>query len=680
MKKYALFLFLNLFLTHGYSQQTADTLKAVILESERLERPRQLIPESEVTPATLKRYNPADLISPLNETPGLYIFSGSLNTNRLTIRGVGSRTPFGTNKVKAYINQIPVTNGVGETSFGIFDPEALGSIQVVKGPKATVYGANLGGTLLLNPLLPSQGQGYISTSQTLGSYNQYKQSTQVGIHENDLSVFLGYDHLQQDGYRENNAYNRNGYLLNMKKSFGNDFNLKFLFNHINYSAQIPSSLNRSDYLNNPEKAADNWAAAQGYEDDNATLAGITAETRISGKLLNTTSIFTTYNDHYEPRPFNILDENTFGAGFRSLLQYAINEHILVNSGLEHLRDRYSWRTYENLYEENNGMGSLQGILLTDNREKRSFTNVFTEIKVEYGDLRVQAGINYNNTRFRFTNLPGSMEEIEIERDFNPVWSPNITLTYQAAPQLNIFLNTAHGYAYPSLEETLNPEGLLNPEIAPEKGWNYETGILYDKSGFRVQTSVYFMRIRNLLVAERTAEDQLIGRNAGVTHHFGLEYSIEKQLPDLAGIRLNLTLNGTHNWHRFETFADDGNDFAGNKLTGVPEYILVPGIQAQWSSKFYTNLTGQFIGSIPVTDANTLYSDPYGIFNLRAGYTQPLIEDLVLELNGGINNVLNKKYASSILINASGFSGAAPRYYYPGLPVNFYLNVHLRMTL
>ena len=38
---------------------------------------------------------------------------------------------------------------------------------------------------------------------------------------------------------------------------------------------------------------------------------------------------------------------------------------------------------------------------------------------------------------------------------------------------------------------------------------------------------------------------------------------------------------------------------------------------------------------------------------------------------GVQNLLNEKYASSILPNAVGFGSAPPRYYYPGNPINLY---------
>ena len=40
---------------------------------------------------------------------------------------------------------------------------------------------------------------------------------------------------------------------------------------------------------------------------------------------------------------------------------------------------------------------------------------------------------------------------------------------------------------------------------------------------------------------------------------------------------------------------------------------------------------------------------------------------------------NEKYASMLLINASGFGGSAPRYYYPGEPNNYYAGLGITYT-
>ena len=48
----------------------------------------------------------------------------------------------------------------------------------------------------------------------------------------------------------------------------------------------------------------------------------------------------------------------------------------------------------------------------------------------------------------------------------------------------------------------------------------------------------------------------------------------------------------------------------------------------------------------------------------------------LGLNAGINNVFNTNYAQSVLINAVGFGGAQPRYYYPGNRLNYFGGLQL----
>jgi iron complex outermembrane receptor protein len=49
------------------------------------------------------------LTSVLNKIPGVYMQQGALNTNRISIRGIGSRAQYGTQKNKAYYEGIPLT-------------------------------------------------------------------------------------------------------------------------------------------------------------------------------------------------------------------------------------------------------------------------------------------------------------------------------------------------------------------------------------------------------------------------------------------------------------------------------------------------------------------------------------------------------------------------------------------
>ena len=55
-----------------------------------------------------------------------------------------------------------------------------------------------------------------------------------------------------------------------------------------------------------------------------------------------------------------------------------------------------------------------------------------------------------------------------------------------------------------------------------------------------------------------------------------------------------------------------------------------------------------------------------------------INKINMIITTGIKNLLNEKYASMILINAQGFNGNKPRYYYPGLPRNYFISLNLKV--
>jgi iron complex outermembrane recepter protein len=84
----------------------------------------------------------------------------------------------------------------------------------------------------------------------------------------------------------------------------------------------------------------------------------------------------------------------------------------------------------------------------------------------------------------------------------------------------------------------------------------------------------------------------------------------------------------------------------------------------------------YTGKIPVTDANDLYTDPYLICNAEIGYEKELFKRLNARASFGIQNLLDERYASSVLINAVAFGGNEPRYYYPGAPRNHFISLAL----
>ena len=74
-------------------------------------------------------------------------------------------------------------------------------------------------------------------------------------------------------------------------------------------------------------------------------------------------------------------------------------------GFESYRDEYNWSTFEVLYRENEGMGSLQGEPLSRNKEFRNQFYAFAQFHWQVtARLKAQAGLTLNKTTYDFRDL------------------------------------------------------------------------------------------------------------------------------------------------------------------------------------------------------------------------------------------------------------------------------------
>ena len=178
------------------------------------------------------------------------------------------------------------------------------------------------------------------------------------------------------------------------------------------------------------------------------------------------------------------------------------------------------------------------------------------------------------------------------------------------------------------------------------------------------------------MSRRTTQDEFIGINAGRTQHDGLEIALNYRWFENKNLSLSSFVNYTLNNFIFKEFIDDTNNFSGNDLTGVPSDIFNAGIDFDSAFGLYGNINFQYVGRMPITDANSLYSDSYKLTNIKIGYKTNLNKKLKLNTFLGVNNIFEEVYASQILINTSGFGGSAPRYYYPGNPINYFTGINL----
>ena len=625
----------------------------------------------------------------LNRTPGVFMQNGALNTNRITIRGIGSRNLFGTAKIRAYFKDIPLTTGSGETTIEDFELNTISRFEIIKGATSSIYGAGLGGTIHITPRNAFLNQSNINTKISVGSFGLSKGTINVNHGTATHSFRAVYSHTHSDGYRENNTYDRQTFTINSNHFLNEKNEFSFLAGYIDLKAFIPSSINEETYLNHPKSAAFTWKQSQGFEDSKRGVFGMSWNHQYNNSTKQVTSVFTSFYDAYEPRPFNILKENTLAMGIRS--------RILGNSklfkkpfnwtlGAELFRDTYKSGTFENLYQNfPNGTGSVEGNRLSNFKEKRKYYNAFLETNYELSEkTTLSIGLNLNQTSYHLNDrFPVSENNPDQSGNFKfkNILSPKFGISHLVSNNISVYSNISHGFSPIALNETLLPDGQINTNLKPETGWNFEIGTRGTLINNRLQfnLALYRLAIKNLLVSRRTSQDEFIGINAGSTQHDGLELSLNYRWLQKETISINSFVNYTLNHFKFKEFIDSDTNFSGNDLTGVPSDIFNAGIDIESSFGIYGNINFQYISDMPITDSNSLYSSSYSLTSFKVGYKTYLNKKLNLNIFLGINNIFDKAYASQILINASGFNGNAPRYYYPGNPVNYYTGISINYT-
>ncbi|WP_430814741.1 TonB-dependent receptor [Carboxylicivirga sp. RSCT41] len=602
----------------------------------------------------------------LNNMPGVLMQQGALNTSRITIRGIGSRTPYNSNRIKAYWGDIPITDGDGVTSIEDIGFNDINSIRILKGPSSALYGAGLGGVVLIDPWHRTTRTSLTANSET-GSYGTFSNQLSAAIKHNKGTTGITANHLTSDGYRDNSEYERFNITLKARYSLGTHI-LHYLYNYRYLNAHIPSSLDSIDFYNQPEKAADSWAAIEGYEKSQRQILNIGLSSGLGNRLSNSLNLFGITTGLDELRPFNRLDEKKRAIGIRNKLTYQTGRFRLT-AGLEAMNEFNTIKLY-------GVKPTNEGQLLSENDIERRYINLFGLLDIDVTDkLIIQTGLNFNSTAYKNEDQSTGQES---NHQYPATLSPRLGINYALTNTSNLFAAAGHGFSTPSVEEAQMPDGSFNASVKPEEGYHFDIGYRYESVNNKTKAdlTVYWMKLNNLLVTKRESEEIFYGINAGETSHKGLEVSAWHQL--LINTNNTIVFKGTFSGsiNQFEDFTDDGVNYSQKHLPGIPEYTAH--LSADYTLKHsHFHFNYQFFGQQYLNDSNSKTYTDHSVLNGKVSH-RIQIAGLSGSLYLGINNIADNHYASMLLINAPSFGSKPPRYYYPAPPRNWYAGIIIQL--
>jgi len=676
----------------------ADTISTA---NERLSRQNYNLPEIQITAyrtsgelkstagsvsvisADRLENSAVNIVSSLSTVPGIVMQEGTLGTVKLTLRGIGSRYPYGTKKIKLFFGDIPMYSAEGETTFDDINPEYLSRIEVLRGPASSIHGASLGGTIILYPRRAEFNIEEIKLNSSIGSYGYFKNGASYsnGTPKNDLLIALS--GIQSEGYRENNKYNRNSFFINQNQLFSKKLSGNLVLSGSKIRAQIPSSIDSATFANHPQKAAANWLNTKGYEHPDRIFAGYSLRYQMPRDWEFSSSVFLNSRKTEENRPFNYLDESGFAYGGRILSQHTKKQgsttlHFLAGTNLyfENVRSSLS---------ENIGGKGTKGVLQQKGKESIYQTDLFTQLEAKIKRITITGGVNFNLSGFQYIDQFTS-DTINQSGNYNftSILAPRLSISWNILNDIYFYTSVNKGFSIPSLSETLSPLGLINRDIKPEKAWSFEGGFrasLLNHATF-IDLAFYYMRVTDLIVPKRVAEDVYVGMNAGSSLHRGIEVTLQqwiigrKRSDTDRHFALIANLNYATNRYNFQNFTDNNIDYSGNKLPGMPDQTFSGSLDLKTPIGFYTQFELNTSDKIPLNDLNSQYSKGWLVMSMKAGYIFEIFKKLRIDVTLKVNNLANEKYASMVVVNAPGTASRPPRYFYPGLPRWFTCTLNL----
>ncbi len=628
----------------------------------------------------LERYSNASMLPAFNIIPGARMEERSPNSYRLSLRGSLLRSPFGIRNVKVYWNDIPLTDGGGNTYLNLVDMAEITSAEILKGPVASVYGVGTGGALLLKTDLPfsAKPQNNYTVGTSGGSYGLFSEQAGWEYRQKQLSTSLQQIHQQSDGYRQETASRKDIIKWQLNHQWKSQ-QLQVLVFYTDLFYQTPGGITLAQMQLNPKLArlasgSIPAAIQQKAAIYNKTIFGAIHHETDLGKLFtlksfvmnNHTSFDNPYLTDYEKRS----EDNTgIGTSLTLHTQTAHTSFQWIN-GAEWLYNHALTTDY------GNRAGVPDTVQFTDNIYANQWFAFSQAQLVINQKWNITAGMSFNNQSYRYKRLT-DLSSNYVDRNINAVFTPRLAVLYRLQTDVSAYAMVAKGFSPPALAELRPTDGNYYGNLNAEYGWNYETGIkgMLLNRQLEFDIAVYYFALKDAIVQRSNAAGALYYVNAGGTIEKGIESLVRYQFvkrPSHFFKSCKLWSSYTYQPYRFDNYQQDGINYSGNAVTGVPRNTWVSGIDMETVKGYYLNLSVNSTSSIPLTDANDAYAAAYQLVQMKWGYRANQKANRV-HIFMGIDNLLNQVYSLGNDINA-----AAKRYYNPATGRNFFAGIQYQI--
>lgn len=610
---------------------------------------------------------------------------------RIAIRGFGSRSAFGVRGVRILRDGVPLSLPDGQTPIDWLDLETVGRVDVVRGTAAALYGNAAGGVIDFRSRAPAERPFAVDTRLWNGGGLQ-RGSVIVSGSRRDTSGLVQGGGWLGSVTRTTGPGMRQWSQLDATSAFARAFatvaGTRLEVQGTRYDApraENTGALTASELARDPRLPDSLNLIRRSRKAVQQSHVALLAS-RGRGENTVNGSLFFGTRTLDNPLPFAMVavDRQVAGGSLHGawrLTPWPWPVRLGGGVDVQHqVDDRLNFENCTALVATAPATalcprpGNERGATRLHQQERVGGLGGYVRAELEAPHrLFASAALRYDRVRFAVRDqlITATNPDDSGNRTLSAL-SPMLGLTWRAQPLLSVYANVSTAFETPTVTELTNQDngaaglnGLLDPQRTRTAELGVQ-GLLWSR--VRADVALFRAVVRDELVPFDVPNQpgRRAFRNAGRTSRQGIETSLSTST-SVADIGV------AHTWSRFafERYRVGSANYDGQVIPGIPAHLLQAYVTARHAGWFAT-VDGTASSRVSANDATTVFAAGFAAWNVRTGYAVSTRGRFRVEPTVGVENLFDRRYASSVVINAT-----RSRFFEPGLPRRFTVVLRLQ---
>ena len=612
------------------------------------------------------------LAEALTDLPGTYVSDrGTFALDqRISLRGFGSRSAFGTRGIVVLLDGIPQTLPDGQSQFTNVELADIARVEVLRGSTSVLYGNGAGGVvnLLSTPAAGAPAAGRIRVEG--GADGLFKWHGRASGRAGPFSAVASLSRTVVDGHRDHSAADLRRLGLDLGYHLGGT-TVRVRFKAADDPvSENPGALTQEEFAATPGIAAPNNLARDAGKAVNQQQLALQLEHASADGSRYSLALFGLRRDLDNPIATNTTIRILRRAGgIRASAMRRLGRdpaHPVVTAGVDAqwMRDERANLMPSHVAAADTTVNQLEHV--------RAVGPFLRTVWQPTPMWRLEGGVRRDEIRFTVRDRLSDGTGDSGERSMG-AWSVSGGASLLGPGTVTPYINASTSFDTPTTTELAVQQdgGGFNPGLGPQRAVTLAIGARGGSGAVRWSAALFEAVIRDAIVPFEQLDGRSYYTNAGSIRNRGMELGVEATVREGWSVWGALTAADYRFTDYMVVSGADTIRLDENRLAGVPATFASIGVRGD-IGRAWLAVDHTMSGSLWADDANAIRVESWQSSAVRGGWDVALGQ-MRLAPFVGVANLWNARYVGSVTINGFGGRVLEPspgRSFYAGAEASF----------